>query len=203
MVETLYSLPCPSPPPTLADTDMSQLRLWNSPQSWSATSTLTAKKKNNKMTMDEFEKVKHQTVSTGRLQISKMKELVSATAVSFRHARALVFSFGATFLLLVSWKMSDDELVPLRCTNYHFLAGGVHFFFKLLALCCCHFSFFLRWCWAMCSMISVPFVYDPFESTRQTHFFFLLPRLVLLPSRACPLCTSPIFSSLPPLNFHS
>lgn len=81
------------------------------------------------MTMDEFEKVKHQTVSTGRLQISKMKELVSATAVSFRHARALVFSFGATFLLLVSWKMSDDELVPLRCTNYHFLAGGVHFFF--------------------------------------------------------------------------
>lgn len=24
----------------------------------------------------------------------------------------------------------------------------------------------------MCSMISVPFVYDPFESTRQTHFFF-------------------------------
>lgn len=38
-------------------------------------------------------------------------------------------------LLLVSWKMSDDEFVPLRCTNYHFLAGGVHFFF----LSCWHF----------------------------------------------------------------
>lgn len=89
-----------------------------------------------------FEKVKgYLSLSTGRLQISKLKELVSATAVSLRHARALVFSFGAPFLFLVRWKMSDDELVPLRCTDDHFLAGGVHFFLKLLAPCCCHFPF--------------------------------------------------------------
>lgn len=54
-----------------------------------------------KTTKVEFEKVKRQTISTGRLQISKRKELVSATAVSFRHARALVFSFGATFFIII------------------------------------------------------------------------------------------------------
>lgn len=74
---------------------MSQLRF--RPPTPEHQSRISCKKK----TMDEFEKVKGQSISTGRLQISKMKELVSAAAVSFRHARALVFSFGATFFFII------------------------------------------------------------------------------------------------------
>lgn len=141
MVGTPSSLPRPSPPPTPASTDMSQLRLRNSSQRWSATSALTAKKK--KITMDEFEKIKHQTISTGRLQISKMKELVSAKAVSFRHARALVFSFGATFFFYYS-SVGKCLMMNLCPSVAPIIISWLEActFFKLLALCCCHFSFF-------------------------------------------------------------
>lgn len=48
-----------------------------------------------------------------RLKISKMKELVSFAAVSFRHARAQVFSFWHFLAICFYLNTFDDKLLPV------------------------------------------------------------------------------------------
>lgn len=109
-----------------------------------------------------------------------MKELVSTAAVSFRHARAQVFSFWpflSIFLLEYVWWWTSApplhklSLRPRRCSM---ISDVIRCFFwcstqyiKLLAV----FFIFFYSSWAMCRMmISVPFAFDSFESRSWKHF---------------------------------
>lgn len=130
-----------------------------------------------------------------KTQNLKMKELVSAAAVSLRHARAQVFSFWPFFFFVDFYvNTSDDELVPLFCTNYHSGPGGALWFLV---------SFVGFWCsiqsmkllavliqaepcsvwWFLFHLLLIPF-----ESKSWKHF--CSPFL----SWACLICTSPILS---------
>lgn len=76
---------------------------------------------------------------------------------------------------------SDDEPVPLLCTNYHFDPGGALWFLMSfvgffgvahnISSCWQFFLIFFYSSWAMCRMmISVPFAFDSFESRSWKHF---------------------------------